>query len=335
MSSEQPVLWLGLAGFTPEQREHLTLLLGRLPKSWPTWRHSAFAEADAWLVSGEKCRLLSADSLKILAGLPTERAVQLNLNEVNRPLAFSLPLAAGEFEPVHTFDAVTGAGLHQVLQQFEARLRPLCSQFVLGRQLVERENDLQPGVYHVGHKGTLLAVMDLHQWRIGVSPSADPIHFELARWVRRPSQANEIPAHFLHCGVTKLRWIYAQRTERDVLPSRYRHRPVYFRRAPDVPLRWLRDSQLLLLRELSLAPHGFDALQQRTGLAPAQLARELASLYFAGSVTTTPDKAGTASGAGLADGLESGRDSESLSVPGAAMPVAAMDMTAPAQLGWK
>ena len=58
-------------------------------------------------------------------------------------------------------------------------------------------------------------------------------------------------------------------------------------------MRWLRDPQLLLLRELSVQAGDFENLRQRTGLTPTQLARELASLYFAGSVTTTPDKAGT------------------------------------------
>lgn len=342
MSLEQPVLWLGFAGFTPEQSKHLDTQVAKLPKGWPAWQSGPFAEADAWLVSGEKSRLLNADTLKILAGRPTERVLQLNLAEIDRPIAFSLPLASSELDPMYTFDPSSGPSLHKVLQQLEVRLRALCCQFVLGGQLIARENQLLPGIYQVSHKGALLAVMDFHEWRIGIAPNVDPLDFELARWDRRPLAARGIPEHFLPNSLSQLRWIYTQRTKRDVLPPRYRNKPVYFRRAPDVPLRWLRDSQLVLLRELSIAPAGFDLLQQRTRLPPAQLARDLASLYFAGSVTTTADKAGTngfsnheaspdTSQAGLA-ATPGGLPSEPAVTPRAGPRV---DLTAPAQLGRK
>ncbi|MFI5444615.1 hypothetical protein [Polaromonas sp. UC242_47] len=342
MSFEQPVLWLGMAGFTPEQRAQLSPLLGRLSKGWPAWHTGAFAEADAWLVSGEKSRLLSANTLKILPGLPTERALQLDLADVDRPIAFSLPLASGDLDPAHTFDPTSAVSLRKVLQQFENWLRPLRSQFVLGGQLVERESQLLPGVYHVSYKGSLLAVMDFQAWRIGISPQADPVAFELARWDKRPSSAHDIPGHFLHSSLTQLRWIYAQRTERDVLPPRYRSRPIYFRHAPGVPLRWLRDSQLLLLRELSFEAGDFDSLLPRTGLAPAQLARDLATLYFAGSVTTTAEKAGSTGFAGLEENLTGKIFSTAARAPSTdlatvlarrAQAAQAGDLTAPVQLG--
>lgn len=338
MSFEQPVLWLGLAGFTPEQRDRLSLLLGQLPEGGPIWRVGPFGDADAWLVSGEKSRLLGAETLKILAGLPSEHTVQLDLGEVDRPIAFSLPLFADDFDPKHTFDLASGISLHEVLHQFESWLRSLRSQFVLGGQLIARANELLPGIYHVSHKGQLLAVMDFHEWRIGILRKADPVDFELAQWDRRPLEAHDIPSHFLCSSLTHLRWIYAQRTERDVLPSRYRVKPVYFRHAPAVPMRWIRDSLLILLRELSQATGDFGALLQRTGLTPAQLTRDLASLYFAGSVTTTPDKAGTATFTGGEDSLP-GKSRNALAVaPGApAGPPAQTepkhDLTAPAQLG--
>jgi hypothetical protein len=218
-------------------------------------------------------------------------------------------------------------------------LRPLRSQFVLGGQLIARENELLPGIYHVSHRGQLLAVMDFHEWRIGILRKADPADFELAQWDRRPLEAHDIPSHFLRSSLTHLRWIYAQRTERDVLPSRYRSKPVYFRHAPAVPMRWIRDSQLILLRELSQAAGDFDALLRRTALTHAQLTRDLASLYFAGSITTTPDKAGAATFTGGEDSLP-GRSRNGLAqaLPGApagppTLPVRKHDLTAPAQLG--
>lgn len=340
MSSEQPLLSLGLAGFTPEQRERLQLLLRQLPPAGAVWHVGPFAESDAWLVSGEKSRLVAADTLKILAGLPTERALQLDLDAVDRPIAFSLPLFSENFDPKLTFDLSVAASLSGVLQHFEGWLRPLRSQFVLGGQLIARESELLPGIYHVSHKGKLLAVMDFHDWHIGILRTADPVDFELARWDRRPLEAHDIPNHFLRSSLTHLRWIYAQRTERDVLPPRYRSKPVYFRHAPAVPMRWIRDSQLILLRELSQAAGDFDALLQRTGLTKAQLTRDLACLYFAGSITTTPDKAGTATFTGVEDS-RAGKGRTALAVaPGTPAdppppPVRRRDLTAPVQLGRK
>ncbi|MBA3593032.1 MAG: hypothetical protein M3Q12_13465 [Pseudomonadota bacterium] len=341
MSSEQPILCLGLAGFTPEQTKHLEALLARLPQGLAAWQISAFSEADAWLVSGEKSRLLSADTLKVLAGRPTERTLQINLSEVDRPIAFSLPLAPGNLDPMYTFDPTSVPSLHQMLHKLETRLRSLRCQFVLGGQLIARESQLLPGIYQVSHHGTLLAVMDFHEWRIGISPDAEPPDFELARWDRRPLAARGIPAHFLPNSLSQLRWIYTQRTRRDVLPPRYRSKPVYLRRAPDVPMRWLRDSQLLLLRALSQEISTFERLQQRTGLTAAQLTRDLASLYFAGSITTTPDKAGTGSFVNLDVTAGSAADCAALlAAPAAAAAVGqprtvTVDPTAPAQLGRK
>lgn len=343
MSLDQPVLWLGLAGFTPEQRQQLHGLLAQLPRSGIAWQLCPFAEADAWLVSGEKCRLVAADTLKILAGLPSERTVQLDLDEVDRPVAFSLPLASGEFDPKLTFDLTAPPSLLKVLAHFESWLRLLRSQFVLGGQLIARETELLPGIYHVSHKGSLLAVMDFHEWRIGISRKADPADFEFAKWDRRPLEAHDIPPHFLRSSLTQLRWIYAQRTERDVLPPRYRSRPIFFRRAPDVPMRWLRDPQLLLLRELSVQAGHFENLRQRTALTSAQLARELASLYFAGSITTTPDKAGTSAFITSDESLPGTSQPGLVKSPPAAFHAGAQpprsfpsqDLTAPAQLSRK
>ena len=336
MSLEQPVVWLGLAGFTPEQATHVESLLGKLPKDWPAWQCRPFAEADAWLVSGEKSRLLNPETLKVLAGRPTERAMQLNLAEIDRPIVFSLPLASTELDPMYTFDPTSETSLHKALQELELRLRMLCCQFVLGGQLIARESQLLPGIYQVSCKGKLLAVMDFHEWRIGISPAADPVDFELARWDRRPLAARGIPGHFLPNSLAQLRWIYAQRTRRDVLPARYRSKPVYFRRAPDVPLRWLRDSQLVLLRALSVEPGSFDALLTKTGLTDAQLSRDLASLYFAGSITTTPDKAGTGSFVNqdelLAASSDGSRPGALVSTPAQRRSTRRIDPTAPAQL---
>jgi hypothetical protein len=86
-------------------------------------------------------------------------------------------------------------------------------------------------------------------------------------------------------------WSYVQRTSRDVLPARYRNGLIHLRRAPRVPARLLKATHYRLLQELSAAPCSFDALVQRTGLDSALLSRDLASLYFAGSITSAGSQA--------------------------------------------
>ena len=101
----------------------------------------------------------------------------------------------------------------------------------------------------------------------------------------------EIPAHFARASLAQLMWQYAVRTQRDALPKHYRTGPLYFRRAPRLPQRLLKDSQLLVMRELLLAPATFAELQQRCGLDAARLARDLMALYFVGSITSNPKRA--------------------------------------------
>lgn len=86
-------------------------------------------------------------------------------------------------------------------------------------------------------------------------------------------------------------WQYAMRTRRDALPSHYRTSMLFFRRPPRLPQRVLKDSHLLLLRELAQSPGNFEELQQRTGLVEPLLARDLAALYLVGSITSNPKRA--------------------------------------------
>jgi hypothetical protein len=77
-----------------------------------------------------------------------------------------------------------------------------------------------------------------------------------------------------------------------VLPNHYRTSLLYYRRPPRVPQLAVTDSHLLLMRELACAPATFDALQERCALDSRQLARDLAALYFVGSITSNPRRAG-------------------------------------------
>ena len=296
-----PVFQFGMIGFDRAQRQQIEDLSQILPRPNANWQAGEVANADAWLVCGDKTRAQALsttggnDSLRILAGLPSERAVTLSLQHIDRPLAFSLPLNGTDMRPRFAFELGLPHSLQTVLQQFERRLWLKHSQYTLGKYLVEHEVELKAAVYHVMYGGKLLAVMDFVLWRIGMLADTDPQHFKNALWKKRPGEARGIPSDFLSTSVAKLRWIYVRHSTRHLLPARYRHALIYFRKPPEVAVSWLSDSHLLLLKTLSKRPATFQYLIERTGLPEEQLARDLAGLYFAGSLTTQPNNTAKAS----------------------------------------
>jgi hypothetical protein len=281
---------MGMSGFAPQQRAVLEASLTR-PAGLPRWHTCSFGDADAWWVNGAKVRLTPDGNLKVAAGLPTEHALNLNLEEVDRPVAFALPLAGDDFEPRYTFDPVSEPSIHGVLLQFESWLWLTRAEFVLGAQIVHRGAELRRGVYHVSHAGRLLAVLDFQQGKAAVLPRVHPVDLWEAEWVRRPVGAHDLPESFVRVTPAQLAWAYVRRSDRDLLPPRYRTHTVYYRHVPGVPLRWLRDSQLLLLRELSVEAATLQALRERTGMTDAGVAHDLTCLYYAGAITTTQSKA--------------------------------------------
>ena len=289
-AGEQPVLWLGMAGFGPRERAVLDASLAR-PEGLPRWRVGAFGDADAWWVNGSKVRTTPEGNLKVSPGLPTEHTLNLDLGEVDRPIAFALPVVSDDLEPRCTFDPVSEPSIAAVLSQFDHWLLLLRAQFVLGAQLIERTPQLQRGVYHVSHAGRLLAVLDFEQGRAALAPRAQPVDLWAAEWLKRPTGAHDLPESFVPITPVQLSWTYVRRTERDMLPPRYRTHTIHYRHVPGVPLRWLTDSLLVMLRELSAGPGSMEALQRRTALPQATIEHDLSCLYYAYAITTTAARA--------------------------------------------
>ncbi len=208
-------------------------------------------------------------------------------------MAFALPLATSEFAPPCTFDPASQPSINAVLLQFEISLRMVRAQFVLGEQIIQRGAELRHGIYHISHRGALLAVLDFREGKAGLSAQLHPVGLRDAHWDKRPIGAGNMPESFVRTSLAELTWAYARRTDRNLLEPRYRAETIYYRHAPRVPLRWLRDSQLMLLRELSAEPGTLEALRQRTGLAVRHMEHDLSCLYYAGAITTTLAKAAT------------------------------------------
>jgi hypothetical protein len=289
MTLELPVFRLGLAGFSAQQEADLAATLSSAAPGAMVWEPGRMAEADAWWVNGSRVEWLGNDTVRIAAASPVECALQLRLPEIDRPIAFSIPLACGDFEPAYSFDAGSRRSMNAVLEKFEAWLSPLSAQFCLASHIVEHEIALGSGTFQVHLNSALLAVVNI-PGEIAVLPSAGPADFEEAVWSRQTCGA-EIPENFVRTSLSQLMWQYAVRTQRDVLPKRYRAGLLYYRRPPRLPQRAVLDSHLLLMRELACAPASFETLQDRCGLNADQLARDLAALYFVGSITSNPKRA--------------------------------------------
>ena len=340
MTLELPVFRLGLAGFSAQQEAELTAVLASGAPGAMVWEPGQMANCDAWWVNGARVQWMGDDTVMVPAGNTAGRPFQFHLPEVERPVAFSMPLACAEFQPVYSFQAASPRSMNAVLEKFEAWLSPLAAQFCLASHLVEHETALGSGTFHVRLNGALLAVVNM-PGEIALLPSAGPADFEEAAWSRQPPGV-EIPDKFVRISLSQLMWQYAVRTQRDVLPKHYRAGLLYYRRPPRVPQLAVLDSHLLLLRELACAPANFETLRQRCGLDPGQLARDLAALYFVGSITSNPKRAAINQRSRRSNEPEAAQGSHS-SLPSAldsVLPVDAArrapvfrDLTAPVALG--
>lgn len=282
-------MWLGLAGFSPSQREQMAALFST-HGSAGTWCLAPLSDADAWVLAGDKVRVLSESTIAIHAGMPYERTLRLSMADVQRPLAFSAPLPSG-FEPACTIDLQATPQAISAVAQLEHLLAPMRTQFALGRAIQQHGERLRQGVFHLASHGRLLAVLNFRTGQAGLAPFARPDLVVDAEWHSRPPAAGEIPLGFQEVTTRQLTWVYVRHTAANLLPDHYRRCVLYYRGPARVPLAWMTDSQLLLQRELADAPGTLAELRQRTGIGTAQLERDLAGLYYASCITSAPKKA--------------------------------------------
>jgi hypothetical protein len=289
---EQPVLRLGLLGFTDAEKLKVMETIAQPNAGWPRWELVELELADAWCIQGSSVQREQGNTVRVRTLQASQPIISLNPSEITRPTAFTEPVPAG-IEAVEIVNFSTPQLMRVGLQRFEAWLRPLRAQFALGCELISRERELVQGIYHVlDHHGKLLAIVNLSKWTAALLPIVRPVDFEEANWAQRPSMASDVPAGFVSISVAQLMWSYAVRTTQDVLPLRYKKDKIYLRKLPNLPLAWLRDEHLVVLRALSSKPVKFVELAQMTQIPDDLLARALAALYFAGSITTKKSAAG-------------------------------------------
>jgi hypothetical protein len=317
-----------------EQQEKAVRMLEQASPVHVAWYVGSFSDADAWWVLGPRCSLVAEGLLRVAPGAPTARALQINLSEVDRPMAFTAPVPSPQFARAYSFDLSKADDVRGVVANFTKWLQPQVAQFGLASCLVDHYGSLGPGVFDVMLDGRLIAVVDM-RGTIGVLPSAGATEFADAMW-RRRDDSGHMPQEFVRTSVSQLMWQYALRTRRELLPMHYRTGPLYFRRPPRLPQALLKDSHLLLLRELAMAPGTFQDLEQRTGLVGTQLARPLAALYYVGSITSNAKRASPSSlhRAGMGDGMQNSSvlPSSVLDSRPHRAPPSRSDLTAPAPM---
>lgn len=282
----RPTLILGLIGFTRDAAAEVQRVLAAREAPAVQWRTGELAEADAWWACGARVQLLGDGSVRIGPGEPGGRSVRLSLAQVERPVAFSQPVASRDFEPTYTFRTDDPASMAAMLSTMESQwLATTAARLWIAARLVEAEGALSQRIYHVVGGGRLLAVID-RTGEIGLAPGVTAEQLDRGQWLARPLAAAYIPANFQRTTISEVLWSFALRTQEDLLPPRYRSKPLYYRRPPKLDQRLLGDEHLLVMRELFLSPAHFDDLQQRTGLAAPRLARALTALYLTGSITS-------------------------------------------------
>jgi hypothetical protein len=287
MALELPLLRLGVAGFADEQLQALRAVLAEGAGTATLWEPVPMDGADAWWINGARTQVLGVDHVRVAPGTAGGRSIQINIGDVDRPLAFARPLPQA-FDANCSFDLTSPSSMKAVLRQFEGWLAPLMAQFCLASHVIDHQSALGAGRFELCQGTQVLAMVDM-QGEVAVRATLGPGDLEDTWW--RRSTSAPVPEHFARTSLAQLMWEYTVRTQRDLLPKRYRGGLLYFRRAPHLPQRLIKDSHLLIMRELVLAPATFEDLQQRCGFPEARLARELASLYFVGSITSNPKRA--------------------------------------------
>ena len=144
----------------------------------------------------------------------------------------------------------------------------------------------------------MLAVID-KRGTVGVAPYTSLEDLSRAHWIGHSSTAHAVPANFLAVSFSVFIWQYVVRCScAHLLPSRYRTKPIFWRRPPKVPQKLVADDHWKVMREVAADPRTFAELASRLGFGEKALARHLAALYLSGAITTDPRRARGLAGRG-------------------------------------
>ncbi|WP_427913355.1 hypothetical protein ACPWT1_22510 [Ramlibacter sp. MMS24-I3-19] len=288
-SAEEPLLWLALLGFAPDEELAIWSAL-EADATAACWRPGDLSTANACLVHGGRIEHLGDSRFDVLAGPPNQQSVRIDLQEMSRPVAFASPVPT-TLQVRHQFSLEEPEAICQAVSRLRGGLLALRTRFALGREIVRAGPSLRHGAFQLlGADGNLLAQLDFRIGRAALSQLLTAADVEVAKW-SKTGTLRDVPADFVVMATAELSWTYAKHSEVDLLPSSYYERPVFYRGPPRVPLGWLSDGQLAVLTELTANPQMLEELAARTRMPIERAVAALTPLYFASAITSSPSKA--------------------------------------------
>lgn len=210
---------------------------------------------------------------------------------------FSLPVADPRLRPGYTFDPFSQGSVEYAFRQAEAVLRPLAMELLLAHRIAERMPELRGRRYELSRRGKLVALVDLGG-AVGLNHRLTVLDIERAQW-RALRHAPGLPAEFHATTFAAMFAQYVDRIGIDLLPARYRSLPIHLRVGIRVPPRAAQPIHFAILRDLTTGPLTFEELQFRHGWDDDDLEKALAVLFYAGAITTNPNRRRRADGAEL------------------------------------
>lgn len=281
-----PRLRMGLIGFADEDFLG-TVLRTRVTVPWEKW---AAIDADALWINGSGAQLLDNGMVRVVTTDFPPVSTTLDLESIQRPHWFSLPLGDPSLRVGATFDPRDARSIDQALREAEKVLLPLAVQLAVAGKLIDQADRLAHPTYELRQGDQLVGVVNVARW-VALHPRARPHEIGEAECIPHEQKVAGFPFGYDRIGFAEMMWLYAKRVRLELLPEKYRTMPILFRAVPKIRRRLLGDVDLLVLSDLMAAPQTLARLRESTGLRPEVLEQALTALYLAGSITTDPGKA--------------------------------------------
>lgn len=282
------LLGVSFLGFAPRACEQLTLWTGAFGREDCGWRQVEPQRADVWCVNSQAIEDRGAAGLNVLQRRPDGHSQGWDLRRAPGLLAVS----SEQFTAVPgavLFDPDRQASVVAAFRTLESRLGMLRCDYALGCSLNWHQEEVASGgVYQLLHHSRLTAVIDLRRGMAAFPLTVTPGDLLRAEWTRRPHGAGVPPQSFVRRATGDLIWTYAARTTLDILPTRYRRRPIHFCRMPRMPIEQLDPAHIRLMAALRSGPMMLADLARRLGAPEQQVCQSLAALHAVGAVSASP-----------------------------------------------
>lgn len=282
------LLGVSFLGFAPKTSEQFATWMGAFGRDDCAWRVVEPQRADVWCVNADAVEDRGAAGLNVRHRQADGTLLGLDLHRAPGLLAVSSERFTAVAGAVH-FDAQRQASVVAAFRTLESRLGMLRCDYALGCSLAWHQEEMAAGgVYQLLYYSRLMAVVDLSRRLAGFPLTATPGDLLRAEWTRRPLGAGVAPDSFVRRSTGDLLWTYAVRTTLDILPARYRRRPIHFCQMPRMAIEKLDPAHIRLMAALRSGPMLLSDLAKRVAASEQQVSRWLAALHTAGAVGVNP-----------------------------------------------